>query len=301
MAGKACADVVDDFERVRGGQNPDAHEGCGFAVEADVLVVVFGAQRYVGDFSEADDHAVLLLDHHLAKFFGGAQVGVGDQVDRHHGTLGAAERGKIVIACQRVVHVGGRDTARRHLLGLEPDAHGKGAIAKNVGALHAADGAQFGLHDAGEVVGDLVLVEIGGRKSQVHRGELRVGGLQIDDGNLRVRRKIVADLRYLRLNLSQGRGGVIVDLQVNLNRAQALRAGRLHVVDAVGAGDHALDRRGNESADQVGVRADVYGRDLHHGDVAARILPHAQRANRLQAGDQDHQVDDDRQNRTLNE
>ena len=37
------------------------------------------------------------------------------------------------------------------------------------------------------------------------------------------------------------------------------------------------------------------------GDVAARILAHAERANRLQAGDQDDQVDDDREDRPLDE
>ena len=36
-------------------------------------------------------------------------------------------------------------------------------------------------------------------------------------------------------------------------------------------------------------------------DVAARILPDAQRADRLQPGDQDHQVDDDREDRPLDE
>ena len=37
------------------------------------------------------------------------------------------------------------------------------------------------------------------------------------------------------------------------------------------------------------------------GDVAARILPDAQRADRLQARDQDDQVDDDREDRPLDE
>ena len=81
----------------------------------------------------------------------------------------------------------------------------------------------------------------------------------------------------------------------------ALRARRLHVVDAVGAGDHALERRRDEAAHEVGVRADVHGRDPDDRDVAARILPDAQRADRLQAGDQDDQVDDDRQDRPLDE
>ena len=39
------------------------------------------------------------------------------------------------------------------------------------------------------------------------------------------------------------------------DRAEPLRARRLHVVDAVGAGDDALERRGDEPAHEIGVRA----------------------------------------------
>ena len=81
----------------------------------------------------------------------------------------------------------------------------------------------------------------------------------------------------------------------------ALRARRLHVVDAVGAGDDALERRRDEAAHQIGVGADVGRRDPDDRDVAARVLTHAERADRLQPGDQDHQVDDDGQDRPLDE
>ena len=63
----------------------------------------------------------------------------------------------------------------------------------------------------------------------------------------------------------------------------------------------ALQRSGDEAANQVRVRADVNRRDLHHCNVTARILPHAQRSYGLQAGNQDHQIDDDREDRTLDE
>ncbi len=125
-----------------------------------------------------------------------------------------------------------------------------------------------------------------GRKADIHRSELLVRRLQVDHRHLRLRRQIVLHLRDLGLNLGQRRVGVVVQLQVNDNRAQALGAGRLHVVDAVGAGDHALQRRGDESAHQVGIRADVHRGDLNEGNVAAGILPDAQRADRLKAGDQ---------------
>src|SRR6266571_4922212 len=54
-------------------------------------------------------------------------------------------------------------------------------------------------------------------------------------------------------------------------------------------------RKSMPSAHAIGAGADVGGRDVDHRDVAARVLPHRQRADRLQAGDQDDEVDHDRQ------
>ena len=189
----------------------------------------------------------------------------------------------------------------RHLVRLQPDAHRERAVAEDVGALDAADRAQLRLHDAGQVVGDLVLIEIRRREAEIHRGELVVRRLELDDRRLGLGRQVVADLRDLGLDLRQRGVGVVVQLQVHGDRAERLRARRLHVVDAVGAGDDALERRGDEAAHQVGVGADVDRRDADDGDVAARILADAQRADRLQPGDQDHQVDDDREDRPLDE
>ena len=136
---------------------------------------------------------------------------------------------------------------RRHLVRLQPDPHRERARAEDVGALHAADGAQLGLDDARQVVGDLVLIEIGGREAEVDRRELVVRRFQLDDRRFRLRRQIVAHLRDLRLNLRERRVGVVIELQVHGNRAEPLRARRFHVVDAVGAGDDALERRRDES------------------------------------------------------
>ena len=182
---------------------------------------------------------------------------------------------------------------RGHLVGLQPDAHGERAVAENVGALHAADGAQLRLDDARQVVGDLRLIEIRRREAEIHRGELRVGGLELNHRRFGFGRQIVSDLRDLRLNLRERIVGVVIQLQVHRDRADGLAAGRLHVVDSVGAGDDALERRGDEAAHQIGVRADVGRRHLHDRDVAARVLPYAERADRLQPGNQNHQVDDD--------
>ena len=90
------------------------------------------------------------------------------------------------------------------------------------GALHAADRGQLGLHHAGQVVGDLVLVELVRREAEVHRRELVVGRLQLDDGRLRFRRKLVAHLRDLGLDLRERGVGVVVELQVHRDGADGL-------------------------------------------------------------------------------
>ena len=172
------AHALDDVERVRGRQAPDAHEGGGLAVEPDVLVVGLGAEHDVRDLLEPDDVALLLLDHQLLEVLGRLEAGVRDEVDRHHRALRRPERREVVVGGQQVPHLGRRDPERRHPLGLQPDAHREDARAQDVGLLHAGDGRQLRLHDARQVVGDLVLVELLRGKPDVHGGELRVGRLR---------------------------------------------------------------------------------------------------------------------------
>jgi hypothetical protein len=88
---------------------------------------------------------------------------------------------------------------------------------------------------------------------------------------------------------------------VHRNRADALRAGRFHVVDAVGARDDSFKRGRNEPTHEIRIGTDIRGCDFDNRDVAARVLAHAERADRLQPGDQNHEVDDDGQNWPLDE
>ena len=209
---------------------------------------------------------------------GGAQIGIGDQIHGHHRSLGPPERREIVVACQRVAHHRRRNAVGRHQLRLEPDAHGKGPVTKDVGALNAGDGAQFWLHDASQIVGNLVLIEVGRRKTEVQRRELVVGVFDFDDRRLGLGRQLVAHLRHLRLDLRQGVVGVVVEPKVDGDRAETLAARRFHVVDAIGAGDDPLERCGDETADEIRIRARVNRRHAHHRDVTARVLPDTQRA-----------------------
>ena len=67
-----------------------------------------------------------------------------------------------------------RDAICRHPIRLQPDAHRERAVTENIGALHAAHRAQFRLHDAGQIIGDLILIEICRREAEVHRRKLVV-------------------------------------------------------------------------------------------------------------------------------
>jgi hypothetical protein len=97
--------------------------------------------------------------------------------------------------------------------GLQPDPHREGAVAEDVGALHAGDRRQPRLHHPRQVVGDLVLVEVGRGEAEIHGGELVVRGLELDDRRLGLRRQVVAHLRDLGLDLGQRRVGVVVELR----------------------------------------------------------------------------------------
>ena len=108
-------------------------------------------------------------------------------------------------------------------------------------------------------------------------------------------------MRHLCLDLREGRVGVVVELQVHGDGAGALRARRFEIINAVSAGDHALQWRGDESTHQIGVGPNVSGGDADDGNVAARILTHRERADRLQPRDQDDQTDYDGENGSLDE
>src|SRR5690242_13536917 len=199
------------------------------------------------------------------------------------------------------MHCGRRDAKCSHLVRLQPDPHGEGAVAENVGALDAADSTQLWLDYPREIVGNLILIQIGRREAEIHGCKLIVRSLQVNDRRFGFRRQIIAYLRHLCLDLRERGIGIIVKLQVHGNCAEPLSTRRFHVVNAVCAGDHALQRRGDESAHQVRIGSHIHGRNLHNRNVAPRVLPHAQGTDCLKARNQNHQIHDDCENRPLDE
>ena len=237
----------------------------------------------------------------LLEFLHRAQVGVGGQVDLDEGPLAPAQGGQEVVGGQGLAHLGRADVEGGHPIGLEPDAHGKGARAEDVGPLHPLDGGQAGLDDAHQVVGDLVLLQHVGGEAQIGRGKLAVGRLDVDHRHLGLGRQVAAHLVDLGADLGQRLGGVVVELEADLDGGEAQGALGLHVLDAVGGGDGPLQRRGDETAHQFGAGAHVDGGDGDRGVLAARVLADVEGADRLKPGDDDDQVDHQGQHGTADE
>ena len=170
-----------------------------------------------------------------------------------------------LLVGERVAHVDGGDAERRHLVRIEPDAHGEGLAAQDLRIGDAVDGLQPGLHHPRQIVGDLRAGHHLAVEGEVHqRGGL--AGLLDDDGVLRLARQLALDLLDLRQHVGDRPVGVGVEPQVEGDDAVVLLRGGGERVDALGAGDRLLDGRGDEALDEVGVGARV-GRGDGDGGV----------------------------------
>ena len=214
----------------------------GLPVEAHLGVVVLRAELDVGDVLQPDDRVVLLANDELLELLDGVQVGVGREIDLHESALGAADRGEIVVRRKRRADLRRADVQRRHLSRFQPDAHRECARTENLAALHAGEGRQARLDHAHEVVGDFALRKSLGRKTQVRSRKLRIRRLHADGRNFGFRRQLVANLVYLRGDVGERLGWVVVELEARGDERKSEQAFRFDVVDAVRGGDRALDR-----------------------------------------------------------
>ena len=233
---------LDHVEGVGVRERPDPHEGRGLPGKVDFGVVILRPERHVGDVAQPDDGPVPLAHHQAPELADRAEIGVGGEVDLDEFPLAPAERGQEVVGGQGLTHLRRADVERRHPVGLEPDAHGEGAGAEDVGPLHALEGGKARLDDAHEIVGDLVLLQDVGAEAQIRRGEPAVGRLDVDDRDLRLRGEVPAHLVHLGADLGQGLRGIVVEPEAHADRGEAEGALRFHVLDAVGGGDGTLQR-----------------------------------------------------------
>ena len=69
--------------------------------EADLGVVVFGAENDVGDIAQPNECAFVLADDELFELVGGMQIGVRRQVYLKQRAFGAADGGEIIVSRKR--------------------------------------------------------------------------------------------------------------------------------------------------------------------------------------------------------
>jgi hypothetical protein len=180
-------------------------------------------------------------------------------------------------------------------------ARSEGAVAEDLGPLHAVDRRQPRLDHPQQVIRDLVLLEDRRAERQVHRRDAAVRRLDRDRRDLGLGRQVGADLVDAGADVRERVAGVEVELEPDVDRRQALDALRLDEVDAVRGRDRSLERRGDEAADQLGVGADVRGAHRDRRALELGVLSDVERADRLQPRDHDHEVDDDGEHRSPDE
>ena len=208
--GHFFADALDHFQRIGVGQHPDAHEHGAFAAEAHLAVVIFRAERHVGHVAQPDELVAVLPHHELFEFIHGTQIGVRRQIHLHQRTLRVADRREKIIGRKHLPDLIRIDAERRQPVGLQPDAHGECAAAQQVRALHAFERGEARLHNARQIIGDLIRLQQVRGKTQVGGGELRVGGLNVDCRHLGFRRQIVAHLVDLGIDFRQRLFAVVI-------------------------------------------------------------------------------------------
>ncbi len=298
--GEGLPHPLGDVEDVRLGRHLDADEDRAHAAERDVEVVVLRAEGDGGDVFEADDGVAALLDDQLLEFVDGVQVGARGQRHRHHLALRGAERSQVVVARERLAHVGGGQAVRRELAGIEPGTQREQARAEQLGGLHAFDRIELGLDDARQVVGDVVGRQRVAVEAEVHRVDRRADCDRQHRG-LRLRRQLVLHRVDLGVDFGQRPIRVVVEAQRRDDGRDAARARARQVVDPLRLRDRPFERLRDEAGDGLRVGAVVGRRDGDDGVLRLRELVDRQAEQRAQAEHDDEQAHHHGQHRPLDE
>ena len=103
------AHPLDDVDRVRIGQDPDAHEDRFLPGEADFGVVVLCAKNNIGDVAQPNECAFVLPHNELLELVCGMQIRVRRQVHLKQRALRAADGGEVIVSRKRTAHIGRAD------------------------------------------------------------------------------------------------------------------------------------------------------------------------------------------------
>ncbi len=294
------ADAVDDHQRVAGGRGEHAQVHRRIAVHQRAGLGGRGAQFDGADVAQAHQAVAIVADDHLAEVVDVGQVGVDPHVGHHVLPFHHARRRLVVVAADRLGHVGGGQAAPGQAVGVEPEAHRQVLAAEHFHLGHAVDGGEHRLDHPRQVVGQRRDGQgLAGKADVGDRGGLAGGAL--DHRVVGLLRQLVAHRVDLGHGLGHGLGRIAVEQHADGHHAAPLHRGGGKVVDALHRRHRLGDRLGDEALHQLGGGAGVLGGDGDGGAFQQRVLADRQLAQGQRAEQQDQGADHQRQHRPADE
>ena len=283
-------DGVSAIELAREGVVLLAHLGARHVLEAHEAAVRVAADDDLVELLRRHEAALRLERVDLRAVFGDRR--------RAHG----ADRGLDVLLRDGVDHLLGVEALRREAVGVHPHAHRElrtvdGRLA------HARHAQERRLDVRIDVVGDLQARHRALRRAEAEEAE-HVRGLRADLAAelLHLLGQLRLGLRDAVLHLHHVHVAVALDLEGDLELVGAVvRTAPRHVEHIINAVHLVLDRHRDGVEHLARVGAGVGVGDRNRGRRELRILRHRQASDRHEAGEGQHDGDDHREARTLDE
>ena len=257
---------------------------------------IFRADLHAGHLAEADEVAVLARDDDLFELLRGGEARI--RLDRELALRGldASPRQLDVLALDRGLDVLDGEAARSKRRSVDPDAHGKTALAAEIDVGDARQGRQPVDVDAPQIVAELERIERRGRDADPKdRGGVVVD--LADHGGFGAVGKPAGDARDRVAHVGSRRFGIAKNLELDRDRGTFVLALRRDLPDALDAGDGAFDDLGDAALDDLVRSAAVDRRDGYDGPVHLGIFAHRHVDERCQAADDQEEADHDSENR----
>ena len=164
-------------------------------LEYTARLVRFAREFDLRDVAERDATIAVLTHDDCGESLRIFEIGLRIDARAHVLTARGAGGRDVVVAADRVVHVHRRDAERRHLRGVQPDAHREVAAAEHACLAHSLHRGEHRLDEAHRVVRALLHAHLFGEQRHVHH---RVAaGAVADDRIFDVARQFVT--RFIHL------------------------------------------------------------------------------------------------------
>ena len=102
--------------------------------------------------------AFRLPHDNVSELFGAGEAGIGSYIGEHPFTFDLASSRLDVTILNSLLDIFGGDGVGCHFCRVEPDTHGEFLLPENIGAGDTLYGDELRLNDAGEVVGNLLVI-----------------------------------------------------------------------------------------------------------------------------------------------